>query len=61
MITKKILLQIVSGLIGISALVDTQFELLKSVGIPENYIAIIKLSGLILALFLPSISSKKRE
>lgn len=42
-------------LIGITAIADTHFELLKSVGFSESEINLIKLIGLVLTLFLPEV------
>ena len=50
-------LKLLPILIGITALADTKFELLLQVGLTETAIAWIKLLGLILALFLPSVNS----
>jgi hypothetical protein len=54
---KKTFLKWLPILIGITALADTQFDLLISIGVPKNYIDIIRLLGLVLALFTPSIQN----
>jgi hypothetical protein len=54
---KKKILKWLPILIGITAIADTQFELLISIGVPKNYIDIIRLLGLILALFTPSVQN----
>lgn len=41
--------------IALCALADTQFEMLKSIGLNEVLINWIKLLGLLLSVFLPSI------
>lgn len=41
--------------IALCALADTQFEMLKSIGLNEVLINWIKLFGLLLSVFLPSI------
>ena len=55
---KTLLLKIVGVLIALSALADTQLELLKSIGLSDGIINGLKLLGLIIALFLPSVGSK---
>ena len=52
---KKTFLKWLPIFIGITALADTQFDLLISIGVQKNYIDIIRLLGLILALFTPSV------
>lgn len=54
---KKTFLKWLPILIGITALADTQFDLLISIGVPKNYIDIIDFLGLVLALFTPSIQN----
>lgn len=41
------------------ATIDTHFQLLKEVGLPIDIINYIKLTGIMLVAFLPSILSKK--
>ena len=52
---KKLLIKYAPILIALTALADTQMELLSSVGLSDSAIAWIKLLGLLLALFLPSV------
>jgi len=47
--------------ITLSAIADTQFELLVSIGLKENVVNYIKLLGLILTAFMPSIIQKNDE
>jgi len=49
--------------IALSAIADTQFDLLLNIGLDANLINYIKLLGLILTVFLPSINDlfKKEE
>lgn len=48
--------------IAITALADTQFDLLIQIGLTETAIAWVKLLGLLTALFLPSVTNVfKRE
>jgi hypothetical protein len=56
---KTVIMKILGVLIALSALADTHFELLKSVGIPQNIVDWLKLVGLIIALVLPSLAPKK--
>lgn len=44
--------------IALTALADTQFDLLIQIGFTETSIGWIKLLGLLTALFLPSVSKK---
>lgn len=44
-------------LIALTAIADTHFELLKSVRLSESEINLIKLIGLGLSLFLPSVQT----
>ena len=52
---KKLLIKYAPILIALTALADTQMELLSSIGLSDSAIAWIKLLGLLLALFLPSV------
>ena len=56
---KEVILKIIGIVIGLTALADTQFELLQSIGLSNVMIGYIKLFGLILALILPSVSDLK--
>jgi len=56
---KEVFLKIIGAMIAVSALADTHFELLESIGFSILSINWIKLIGLIVALLLPSISSIK--
>jgi hypothetical protein len=47
--------------IALCAIADTQFDLLLSIGLDATLINYIKLLGLILAIFLPSIDSLFEE
>lgn len=48
--------------IALCAIADTQMEVLKGIGMSEMLISYIKLFGLIISIFLPSISqSLKKE
>jgi hypothetical protein len=47
--------------IALCAIADTQFELLVSIGLKENLVNYIKLLGLILTAFLPSLIEVKNE
>jgi hypothetical protein len=59
---KKLLIKYAPILIALTALADTQMELLSSIGLSDSAIAWIKLLGLLLALFLPSVKETfKRE
>jgi hypothetical protein len=62
---KQLLIKYAPILIALTALADTQMELLSSIGLSDSAIAWIKLSGLLLALFLPSVKESfkpmKRE
>jgi hypothetical protein len=55
---KKTLINYAPILIGLTALADTNFELLLQIGLNSTAIAWIKFIGLIIALFLPSVSKK---
>lgn len=50
-------------LVALTALADTQMELLKGIGLSELLVNWIKLLGLLLAIFMPSIQElwKKEE
>jgi hypothetical protein len=52
---KKLSIKYAPILIALTALADTQMELLSSIGLSDSAIAWIKLLGLLLALFLPSV------
>lgn len=54
---KKRLIQFAPIIIGLTALADTQLEVLKGIGLTDVAINYIKLIGLISALCLPSIQS----
>lgn len=56
-IKKETLLKAIGVLIAVSALADTHFELLQSIGLGLTTINWIKLIGLVMALLLPSIST----
>lgn len=59
---KNLLIKYAPIFIGITALADTQMELLAQIGLTDVAIAWIKLLGLLIALFLPSVKqSFKRE
>jgi hypothetical protein len=62
---KQLLIKYAPILIALTALADTQMELLSQIGLSDTAIAWIKLSGLLLALFLPSVKESfkpmKRE
>lgn len=60
---KQLLLKYAPIIIGITALADTQMQLLSDIGLTDFAIAWIKLLGLLIALFLPSLkdSFSKRE
>jgi hypothetical protein len=47
--------------IAVSAIADTQFDLLISLGLKENVVNYIKLFGLLLTAFLPSIKELVKE
>ena len=47
--------------IAVCAIADTQFDLLVSIGLKENLVNYIKLLGLILTAFLPSLIEVKNE
>lgn len=55
--TKNNFLKLISVLIAVCALADTNFELLKSVGLSDIAINYVKLLGLLMALVLPSVSN----
>lgn len=55
---KQLLIKYAPILIALTALADTQFELLLQIGLSKTAIAWIKLTGLLLALYLPSVSKK---
>jgi hypothetical protein len=52
---KQLLIKYAPILIALTALADTQFEVLLQIGLSDSAIAWIKLLGLLLALFLPSV------
>jgi hypothetical protein len=52
---KQLFIKYAPIIIAITALADTQFELLLQLGLSEMIIGWIKLLGLLTALFLPSI------
>jgi hypothetical protein len=56
-----IIFRIVGVLIALSALADTQLELLQSLGLSDGAINGLKLLGLVIALLLPSVAQKKTE
>jgi len=60
---KQLLIKYLPIIIGITALADTQMQLLSDIGLSDVAIAWIKLLGLLIALFLPSLkdSFSKRE
>ncbi len=59
---KQKLIKYAPVLIALTALADTQFDLLIQLGLTATAIAWIKLLGLLTALFLPSVKeSFKRE
>lgn len=53
---KEKIAAIVSFLVLITGFIDTSFDLLQSVGLPVYLINIVKLSGLALTVFLPSMA-----
>ena len=55
---KQLLIKYLPIIIGITALADTQMQLLSDIGLTDKAIAWIKLVGLLLALYLPSVSKK---
>jgi hypothetical protein len=52
---KELMIKYAPILIGLTALADTQMELLSAIGLSDTAIGWIKLTGLLLALFLPSV------
>lgn len=56
---KVLITKVLGILIAITALADTQFELLKAVGITPIIINWLKVTGLIVALVLPSLAPMK--
>lgn len=52
---KQLLIKYLPIIIGITALADTQMQLLSDIGLTDVAIAWIKLLGLLIALFLPSV------
>lgn len=52
---KQLLIKYLPLLIAITAIADTNFDLLLQIGLTATAIAWIKLLGLLLALFLPSV------
>ena len=52
---KQLLIKYAPLLIAVTALADTQLDLLIQLGLTATAIAWIKLSGLLTALFLPSV------
>ena len=59
---KQKLIKFTSVLIALTALADTQFEILLQIGLDTATIGWIRLSGIILALLLPSVNETfKRE
>ena len=57
---KQKLIKYAPYVIAITAIADTNFELLIQLGLSEKTIAIIKLIGILIALFLPSIKIGQR-
>ena len=55
---KQLLLKYAPLFIALTALADTQFDLLIQIGLTATAIGWIKLLGLLTALFLPSVSKK---
>lgn len=55
---KQLFIKYLPIIIGITALADTQMQLLSDIGLSDTTIAWIKLTGLLLALYLPSVSKK---
>jgi hypothetical protein len=55
---KQLLIKYLPIIIGLTALADTQMQLLSDIGLTSTAIAWIKLTGLLLALYLPSVSKK---
>ena len=55
---KQLLIKYLPIIIGLTALADTQMQLLSDIGLSDTTIAWIKLTGLLLALYLPSVSKK---
>lgn len=48
-------------IIALCAIADTQFDLLISIGLSQDLVNYIKLLGLVLAIFLPSINEMFEE
>ena len=58
---KNLIIKYAPIFIGITALADTQFDLLIQLGLTETAIAWSKLLGLLTALFLPSVKQSFSE
>lgn len=56
---KQKILKIMPLIVLLMAFIDTNYSLLQSVGIPTKYIDWIKLVGLLLVAYMPSLASKK--
>lgn len=55
---KKILLQTVSALTALGAIIDTHYGMLEELGISSGVSAWIKVAGIVLTAVLPSIVGK---
>lgn len=53
---KEYLLKLLPIFIGLTAIADTNLELLKSIGLSDLAINYVKLAGLLLALITPSVT-----
>lgn len=58
---KKLIIKYLPLLIAFTAITDTNFDLLLQIGLTATAIAWIKLLGLLLALFLPSVKQSFSE
>jgi hypothetical protein len=56
---KKIIEKYLPIVIAVTAIADTKFDLLLQIGLTEPVIGIIKLIGLVAAVFLPAVSIEK--
>jgi hypothetical protein len=57
----KKLIKLLPLIIALTAIADTQMEVLKGIGMNEVLINYIKLFGLIISVFLPSINNLFKE
>lgn len=58
---KKLIIKYLPLLIAVTAIADTNFDLLLQIGLTATAIAWVKLLGLLLALFLPSVKQSFSE